>query len=217
MSEKQIRQISPQLYRAVGAELHGLAADVLPALARRREPADQDKFVGSVELAEKVESFFRGATAPQEIIEIDDSPGFTLPISSKLAAFLFSVIMLAATLLDVFLGSGIGALSGVIYAVVIIALVYLVSLKNAWDPILMGPLIYFGSIFISGQFNLSGVGSFLTQQATMLLPTLAFNATWVVGASIVAAALTYLRVNGQKTSDSSSPSDLYEVPEEAQR
>jgi hypothetical protein len=217
VSEKQLRKLTPQLYRAVGAESQGITDDVLPALARRREPVDQDKFIGSSELAEKVESFFKGATAPQEIIEVKDHTEFSLPISSKFAAILFSVIMLAATLLDVFLGSGIGALSGVVYAIVLISLVYLVSIENAWDPILIGPLIYFGAILISGQFNLSGVGSFLTQQVTMLLPTLAFNATWVVGATIIAAALTYLRVNGQKASELSQPSDLYEVPEEAQR
>lgn len=205
MAEKEVRTLPPTLYRAVGATSHSLNEEVIPALARRREPADQDKFLGSMELAEKVESFFKGSTAPQEVIYIDQSEGFSLPISSKVAAIVFSVLMLAATLLDVFLGNGIGAFSGVIYAILIITMVYLVDVKNAWDPILMGPLIYFFAILIAGQFNLSGVGSFLIQQSTMLLPTLAFNATWVIGATVIAAVLIYLRVNGQKTNVVSQP------------
>lgn len=217
MAEKETRTLNSTLYRAVGAEIDGIQDEVVPALARRREPADQDKFVGSLELAEKVESFFKGATAPQEIIQMQDSEGFSLPLSSKVIGILFSVLMLAAALVDVFLGRGIGALSGAVYAFLLITFVYLVSIDKAWDPVLMGPLIYFFAIAIAGQFTLSGVGSFLMQQSTMLLPTLAFNATWVLGASVVAAALTYLRVNGQKTSAASQPSDLYEVPEEAQR
>jgi hypothetical protein len=217
VSDKEIKTLSSTLYRAVGAEGPGLDENVVPALARRRVPADQDKFIGSLELAEKVESFFKGSTAPQEIIHVRDTEGFSLPISSKLAGVIFLVVMLAASLLDVFLGNGIGTLSGVVYAALLITFIYLVSLKNAWDPILMGPLIYFVSVLIAGQFNLSGVGSLVMQQSTMLLPTLAFNATWVLGATILGAALTYLRVNGQKTTVASPLSDPYEVPEEEQR
>jgi hypothetical protein len=217
VANKETRMLSSQSYRAVGAELHGLSEEVLPALARRREPADQDKFIGSMELAEKVESFFKGATAPQEVIELHQGEGFKLPISSKIAAIIFTVVMLAAALLDVFLGNGIGALSGVVYAIVLITLVYLVSLKNAWDPVLMGPIIYFVSIAIAGQFNLSTVGSFFMKQTTMLLPTLAFNATWVLGATVIAAALTYLRLNGQKSNEPSQPLYPSEALEEAQK
>jgi hypothetical protein len=119
--------------------------------------------------------------------------------------------------LDVFLGNGIGTLSGVVYAIVLITLVYAVSLKNAWDPVLMGPFIYFVAVAIAGQFNLSTLGSFFVKQTTMLLPTLAFNATWVLGATVLAAALTYLRVNGQKTNELSQPLYPSEVPEEEQR
>lgn len=217
VANKETRSLSAQSYRAVGAELHGLSEEVLPALARRREPADQDKFIGSMELAEKVESFFKGATAPQDVIELHESEGFKLPISSKLAGVFFVVVMLAAALLDVFLGNGIGTLSGVVYAIVLITLVYVVSLKNAWDPVLMGPIIYFVAVAIAGQFNLSTIGSFFMKQTTMLLPTLAFNATWVLGATVLAAALTYLRVNGQKTNEPSQPLYPSEVPEEEQR
>ena len=217
MAQKETRSLASTLYRSVGASTDGLQEEVVPALARRREPADQDKFVGSLELAEKVESFFKGATAPQEIIDLTDDEGFSLPLPSKVIGIIFSVIMLAAAFLDVFLGNGIGALSGAVYAILLITFVYLVSIEKPWDPVLMGPLIYFFAILIAGQFTLSGVGSFLMQQSTMLLPTLAFNATWVLGATVVAAALTYLRLNGQKSSAASQPSDLYEVPEEAQK
>lgn len=217
MSDKEIKTLSSTLYRAVGAEGPTIDENVIPALARRREPADQDKFIGSLELAEKVESFFRGATAPQEIIQASDTESFSLPLSSKIAGIIFLIVMLAASLLDVFLGGGIGTLSGVVYATLLITFIYLVSMKNAWDPVLMGPLIYFVSVLIAGQFNLSGVGSLIMQQGTMLLPTLAFNATWVLGASVLAAALTYLRVNGQKTTVVSPLSDPYEVLEEEQK
>ena len=217
MAQKETRTLQSTLYRAVGADIDGVQEEVIPALARRREPADQDKFIGSVELAEKVESFFKGATAPQEIVNLTDDEGFSLPVSSKVIGIAFSAIMLAAALLDVFLGNGISALSGAVYAILLITFVYLVSIDNPWDPVLMGPLIYFFAILIAGQFTLSGAGSFFMQQSTMLLPTLAFNATWVIGATVVAAALTYLRVNGQKTNAASQPSDLYEAPEEAQR
>lgn len=217
MSNKEIRTLASTLYRAVGAEVHGLNENVIPALARRREPADQDKFIGSLELAEKVESFFKGVTAPQEVLTVHENERFTLPIGSKLAGLIFMMVMLAASLLDVFLGSGIGVLSGVVYAILLITFVYLVSIHSAWDPILMGPLIYFVSVVIAGQFNLSGVGSFVVKQTTMLLPTLAFNATWVLGATVLAAALTYLRVNGQRTIAVVPLSNPYEVPEEEQR
>jgi hypothetical protein len=217
VAEKETRVLSSTLYRAVGAEAAGIQEEIIPALARRREPADQDKFIGSVELAEKVESFFRGATAPQEVINLNNSEDFSLPLDSKLVGAIFSVLMLVATLIDVFLGQGIGALSGAVYGILLITFVYLVSQDKAWDPVLMGPAIYFVAILIAGQFTLSGVGSFLMQQSTMLLPTLAFNATWVIGATVVASALTYLRINGQKSSAASQPSDLYEAPEEAQR
>lgn len=217
MSDKEIKTLSSTLYRAVGAEGPTIDENVIPALARRREPADQDKFIGSLELAEKVESFFKGATAPQEIIQASDTERFSLPLSSKIAGVIFLIVMLAASLSDVFLGGGIGTLSGVVYATLLITFIYLVSMKNAWDPVLMGPLIYFVSVLIAGQFNLSGVGSLIMQQGTMLLPTLAFNATWVLGASVLAAALTYLRVNGQKTTVVSPLSSPYEFLEEEQK
>jgi hypothetical protein len=47
---------------------------------------------------------------------------------------------------------------------------------------------------ILGQLTLSQTGSFFLKQTAMLLTTLAFNAPWMVGSTLIAFLITYIRL-----------------------
>lgn len=204
MSDENNRELEPRFYRAVGAS-GPQSEKAFPALARRREKNTEDKFADSQEIAKKVENFYKG-TSPNQVIteqltQNKERVSFSErvswlqpPLPAKTAALLILVVPLIIGLIDVLLTGRIGIITSFAYSITLLYLAATINMRNAWDPVIAGPVAYLIVALILGQLTLSPTGSFLLKQTAMILTTLAFNAPWMVGSTVIAFAIVFLRV-----------------------
>ena len=204
MSEENNRELEPRFYRAVGAS-GPQSEKAFPALARRREKNTEDKFADSQEIAKKVENFYKG-TSPNQVITEQLSQNkervsfservswLQPPLPAKTAALLILVVPLIIGLIDVLLTGRIGIITSFAYSITLLYLAATINMRNAWDPVIAGPLAYLIVALILGQLTLSPTGSFMLKQTAMILTTLAFNAPWMVGSTALAFAIVFLRI-----------------------
>ena len=204
MSDENNRELEPRFYRAVGAS-GPQSEKAFPALARRREKNTEDKFADSQEIAKKVENFYKG-TSPNQVIteqltQNKERVSFSErvswlqpPLPAKTGALLILVVPLIIGLIDVLLTGRIGIITSFAYSITLLYLAATINMRNAWDPVIAGPLAYLVVALILGQLTLSPTGSFLLKQTAMILTTLAFNAPWMVGSTALAFAIVFLRI-----------------------
>ncbi len=204
MSDENNRELEPRFYRAVGAT-GPQSEKAFPALARRREKSTEDKFADSQEIAKKVENFYKG-TSPNQVIteqltQNKESVSFSdrvswlqPPLPAKTAALLILVVPLIIGLIDVLLTGRIGIITSFAYSITLLYLAATINMRNAWDPVIAGPVAYLIVALILGQLTLSPTGSFMLKQTAMILTTLAFNAPWMVGSTAIAFAIVFLRI-----------------------
>lgn len=204
MSDENNRELDPRFYRAVGAS-GPQSEKAFPALARRREKNTEDKFADSQEIAKKVENFYKG-TSPNQVIteqltQNKERVSFSErvswlqpPLPAKTAALLILVVPLIIGLIDVLLTGRIGIITSFAYSITLLYLAATINMRNAWDPVIAGPVAYLIVALILGQLTLSPTGSFLLKQTAMILTTLAFNAPWMIGSTAVAFAIVFLRI-----------------------
>ena len=204
MSDENNRELEPRFYRAVGAS-GPQSEKAFPALARRREKNTEDKFADSQEIAKKVENFYKG-TSPNQVITEQLSQNkervsfserdswLQPPLPAKTAALLILVVPLIIGLIDVLLTGRIGIITSFAYSITLLYLAATINMRNAWDPVIAGPVAYLIVALILGQLTLSPTGSFMLKQTAMILTTLAFNAPWMVGSTALAFAIVFLRI-----------------------
>jgi len=204
VSDENNRELEPRFYRAVGAT-GPQSEKAFPALARRREKSTEDKFADSQEIAKKVENFYKG-TSPNQVIteqltQNKERVSFSErvswlqpPLPAKTAALLILVVPLIIGLIDVLLTGRIGIITSFAYSITLLYLAATINMRNAWDPVIAGPVAYLIVALILGQLTLSPTGSFMLKQTAMILTTLAFNAPWMVGSTVLAFAIVFLRV-----------------------
>ena len=204
MSNENNRELEPRFYRAVGASGPQSEA-AFPALARRREKNTEDKFADSQEIAKKVENFYKG-TSPNQVITEQLSQNkervsfservswLQPPLPAKTAALLILVVPLIIGLIDVLLTGRIGIITSFAYSITLLYLAATINMRNAWDPVIAGPVAYLIVALILGQLTLSPTGSFMLKQTAMILTILAFNAPWMVGSTALAFAIVFLRI-----------------------
>jgi hypothetical protein len=204
VSDENNRELEPRFYRAVGAS-GPQSEKAFPALARRREKNTEDKFADSQEIAKKVENFYKG-TSPNQVItdqltQNKEHVSFSErvswlqpPLPVKTAALLILVVPLIIGLIDVLLTGRIGIITSFAYSITLLYLAATINMRNAWDPVIAGPLAYLIVALILGQLTLSPTGSFMLKQTAMILTTLAFNAPWMVGSTALAFAIVFLRI-----------------------
>jgi hypothetical protein len=204
VSDENNRELEPRFYRAVGAS-GPQSEKAFPALARRREKNTEDKFADSQEIAKKVENFYKG-TSPNQVITEQLSQNkervsfservswLQPPLPAKTAALLILVVPLIIGLIDVLLTGRIGIITSFAYSITLLYLAATINMRNAWDPVIAGPVAYLIVALILGQLTLSPTGSFILKQTAMILTTLAFNAPWMVGSTALAFAIVFLRI-----------------------
>ena len=204
MSDENNRELEPRFYRAVGAS-GPQSEKAFPALARRREKNTEDKFADSQEIAKKVENFYKG-TSPNQVITEQLSQNkervsfservswLQPPLPANTAALLILVVPLIIGLIDVLLTGRIGIITSFAYSITLLYLAATINMRNAWDPVIAGPVAYLIVALILGQLTLSPTGSFMLKQTAMILTTLAFNAPWMVGSTALAFAIVFLRI-----------------------
>lgn len=205
MSEENRRELEPRFYRAVGAS--GKQSEkAFPALARRRGKNTEDKFADSQEIAKKVENFYKGTSPNQVITENLTSKanardenservsGLKSPLSAKAAAVLILVLPLIVGLIDVLVTGRIGIITSLAYSITLLYLAITINMRNAWDPVIAGPVAYLIVTLILGQITLVSGGSFMLKQVAMILTTLAFNAPWIVGSTVIAFVIALRRI-----------------------
>ncbi len=202
VSEKKSRKLEPRFYKAVGAT--GPQSDkAFPALARRRAQGSNEKFADSQEIAKKVTDFYAG-TAPTKIVKEKEEffdedyeskvSWLQPPVSAKIASAMILVIPLIFGLLDVLLTGQVGVITSFAYSITLLYLAFGIDKRHTWDPVLAGPISYFFVILVLGQLVLSNSGALWLREVAMILTTLAFNAPWIVGSTLIAFGISFIRI-----------------------
>ena len=130
MSEENRRELEPRFYRK----------------------NTEDKFADSLEIAKKVENFYKGTSPNQVITENLTSKanardenservsGLKSPLSAKAAAVLILVLPLIVGLIDVLVTGRIGIITSLAYSITLLYLAITINMRNAWDPVIAGPV-----------------------------------------------------------------------------
>jgi len=120
--------------------------------------------------------------------------GVKSSLSAKTAAVLILVLPLIVGLIDVLVTGRIGIITSLAYSITLLYLATTINMRNAWDPVIAGPVAYLIVTLILGQLTLGSAGSFMLKQVAMILTTLAFNAPWIVGATVIAFVIALRRI-----------------------
>jgi hypothetical protein len=162
-----------RLYRSSGAE--GPATlDAIPALdpgyvpARRvEEPVDTD---------EPVVAARRGS-------------GLTY---TGVVVVVFGATVLAA-FVEALIKHQIGAITGVALAVSAIYSAVVVRRSDIWAAVVMPPLAFLAAALTAGQLTLDKSGSLLIREGFTIFRTLAVNAPWILGTTLVCLVIVLVR------------------------
>jgi len=163
---------SGRLYRSAGAE--GPATlDAIPAI-------DPDYFAG------------REATAPAA----EPRPAVAAS-GGGLTWTGVVVVTLAATVIvgfaDALLNDRLGWLTGLALLVSSVYSALVVRRADIWAAALMPPLAFVAAVLTAGQLTLRPGGGFVTREGLMIVETLAENALWIIGTTLVCLVIVMVR------------------------
>ena len=166
-----------RLYRSAGAE--GPATlDAIPAIDPGYVPR-----AASVAVADVPSSDITPAGA------VGGGRGLTY---SGVAVVVVSVTVLVA-FADALINDKLGILTGVALAVSSIYAALTVRRADIWAAVVVPPLAFLVAALTAGQLTLDSSGSLVLREAYMLFRTLAVNAPWILGTTIVCLVIVLVR------------------------
>lgn len=165
-----------RLYRSAGAE--GPATlDAIPAIDPSYVPraaAVADPVPSSTVTPPAVQGGGRGLTY------------------SGVAVVVISVTVLVA-FADALINDKLGIITGVALAVSSIYAAITVRRADIWAAVVMPPIAFLVAALTAGQLTLDSSGSLLIREAYMLFRTLAVNAPWILGTTVVCLVIVLVR------------------------
>ena len=165
-----------RLYRSAGAE--GPATlDAIPAIDPSYVPraaAVADPVPSSTVTPPAVQGGGRGLTY------------------SGVAVVVISVTVLVA-FADALINDKLGIITGVALAVSSIYAAVTVRRADIWAAVVMPPIAFLVAALTAGQLTLDSSGSLLIREAYMLFRTLAVNAPWILGTTVVCLVIVLVR------------------------
>jgi hypothetical protein len=108
-----------------------------------------------------------------------------------------AVVVIAVTVLvafaDALINDKLGVITGVALAVSSIYAALTVRRSDIWAAVVMPPLAFLVAALTAGQLTLDSSGSLLLREAYMLFRTLAVNAPWILGTTVVCLVIVLVR------------------------
>lgn len=208
-----------RLYRSIGAE-GPAAAMAIPALAAAPtaagpirissdsvNPATQNAPSPAAPLSRPVATAYgRTATLDDKPASADDdvastkSPRLTLRPSAQAAGLTYNgaaVVILASTILvgfvDALVNHRLGWLTGIALVASSIYAALHVRLADLWAPAILAPLGFMAATLTAGQLTRGSSGSWFVREGYMIFRSLAVNAPWIIGATVISAGIAYWR------------------------
>jgi hypothetical protein len=166
-----------RLYRSAGAE--GPATlDAIPAIDPGYVPRRPTTAAAAAAASSVVPEATRGG-----------GRGLTY---SGVAVVVISVTVLVA-FADALINDRLGILTGVALAASSIYAAVAVRRADIWAAVVMPPLAFLVATLTAGQLTLDASGSLLLREAYMLFRTLAVNAPWILGTTLVCLVIVLVR------------------------
>jgi hypothetical protein len=108
-----------------------------------------------------------------------------------------AVVVIAVTVLvafaDALINDKLGVITGVALAVSSIYAAFTVRRADIWAAVVVPPLAFLVAALTAGQLTLDSSGSLLIREAYMLFRTLAVNAPWIIGTTLVCLVIVLVR------------------------
>ncbi|MFN8167465.1 MAG: DUF6542 domain-containing protein [Candidatus Nanopelagicales bacterium] len=108
-----------------------------------------------------------------------------------------AVVVIAVTVLvafaDALINDKLGIVTGVALAVSSVYAAVTVRRADIWAAVVMPPLAFFVAAITAGQLTLDSSGSLVLREAYMLFRTLAVNAPWIIGTTLVCLVIVLVR------------------------
>ena len=121
-------------------------------------------------------------------------------ISGQVAGLTYNgaaVVIMAATILvgfvDALLNHKLGWLTGVALVASSVYAALNVRPADAWAPAILAPLSFMAANLTAGQLTRGGSGSWFIREGYMIFRSLAVNAPWIIGATVICAAIAFWR------------------------
>jgi hypothetical protein len=111
---------------------------------------------------------------------------------SGVAVVVISVTVLVA-FADALINNKLGIITGVALAVSSIYTAITVRRADIWAAVVMPPIAFLVAALTAGQLTLDSSGSLLIREAYMLFRTLAVNAPWILGTTVVCLVIVLVR------------------------
>jgi hypothetical protein len=165
-----------RLYRSAGAE--GPATlDAIPAI-------DPSYVPRSAAVAEPVPS---STVAPAAV----QGGGRGLTYSGVVVVVVAVTVLVAFA--DALINDKLGVITGAALAVSSIYAAFTVRRADIWAAVVVPPLAFLIAALTAGQLTLDSSGSLLIREAYMLFRTLAVNAPWIIGTTLVCLVIVLVR------------------------
>lgn len=106
------------------------------------------------------------------------------------------VVMLGTILVgfaDALINDSLGIITGIALLVSSVYCALLVRPADIWAAAIIPPLAFLAATLTAGQLTLDSAGSFVVREGYMILKTLAQNAPWIVGTTIICFIIVIVR------------------------
>ena len=130
----------------------------------------------------------------------EKSPRLSLHPSVHAAGLTYNgaaVVIFASTILvgfvDALLNHRLGWLTGIALVASSIYAALNVRLADLWAPAILAPLGFMAATLTAGQLTRGSSGSWFVREGYMIFRSLAVNALWIIGATVIAAGIAYWR------------------------
>jgi hypothetical protein len=172
--------VTGRLYRSAGAE--GPATDgAIPAIDPEYLAARDAQRAAEAAAAAKAKPAKKPAT----------QGGSGLTWSGVVVVVMLGTILVAFA--DALINDSLGIITGIALLVSSVYCALLVRPADIWAAAIIPPLAFLAATLTAGQLTLDSAGSLVVREGYMILKTLAQNAPWIVGTTIICFVIVLVR------------------------
>lgn len=172
--------VTGRLYRSSGAE--GPATmDAIPAI-------DPD-YLAAREAEKAAAAAAAAKSRPQKQPATQGGSGLTW--SGVVVVVMLGTILVAFA--DALINDSLGIITGIALLVSSVYCALLVRPADIWAAAIIPPLAFLAATLTAGQLTLDSAGSLVVREGYMILKTLAQNAPWIVGTTLICLVIVIVR------------------------
>lgn len=172
--------VTGRLYRSAGAE--GPATDgAIPAI--------DPEYLAAREAQRAAEA--AAAPKPRPAKKPATQGGSGLTWSGVVVVVMLGTILVGFA--DALINDSLGIITGIALLVSSVYCALLVRPADIWAAAIIPPLAFLAATLTAGQLTLDSAGSFVVREGYMILKTLAQNAPWIVGTTLICFVIVIVR------------------------